>query len=949
VQYRTADANANDQTVKPHFRLINTGTNPVALSTLTIRYWYTIDTPVDVEAAVCDFVSAPVGCNNVLLSNVTLSPPRPGADHYFQVGFTSGAGSLASGAVLSDIQVWFHKNLWGNYTETNDHSFDPTKTAYADWGRVTLYQNGMLVWGIEPEGTCRIDAECPSNHFCVDGVCCSTACGGGDPNDCQACSVAAGAPSDGTCALLGPSRVCRPPVNACDEPTTCTAMDAACPAPTPPLCVSEVQGTVSWNGSPVSGTAAAGLTVTGRPNVNTSPWTVNVSTSGLYRSGNIMPQPIVYHLSLTGGSCDSAGGNDFLAGTDVSISAGTIMTANLDMTASAGLVTGTITRGGQPTQATILINGGDCTTLVTDANGQVAQFFAPGTYLATPSVSGSTLPAFSFSVQPGQTTDVSLAIAAGPGAPCPNGNECDGALLCVDGVCCTSACAGGPDDCQACSVAAGGTTDGTCTALTTAPVCRRKAGACDVEERCLPTSQECPANSFATAGTTCGTSSGDVCDVAGTCDSSGTCGPNTYSPGTLCYDRRTDLCASVEAQLTCVDNSSTCPTPTRWPVGGCGPVAAGAQTVNLLGGQSSVGGVTITVLAPSSPGGQLAAQGPGQFSPEDDPNRCPPATGFAVVQGGDDQTGQFWNIDASAGWIATPAQVCVHYSPNPNWVAEGFDECGLKLFHGATVPATGACTPNDAAWTSINIGGVTAVCPSSGRRCTATGAPGAACQANTICGMVSDHFSPFAVFAPLPASTPTVTVPANMVAAATSTAGATVSFAASAVDPIDGPLTPECAPASGSEFPIGTTAVTCTATNSLGISDSAVFTVWVQYQTPTDGSFFLFPIKSNGSSVFRIGRPVPARFRLEGASKNITNLVARFSVTKISNAVQGTAEDTSDETVDDTDFVFKYRPLLKWYVYRWKTSDQTQGTYRLRADLGDGVTHEVNVSLRRPR
>jgi len=62
---------------------------------------------------------------------------------------------------------------------------------------------------------------------------------------------------------------------------------------------------------------------------------------------------------------------------------------------------------------------------------------------------------------------------------------------------------------------------------------------------------------------------------------------------------------------------------------------------------------------------------------------------------------------------------------------------------------------------------------------------------------------------------------------------------------------------------------------------------------------------------------------------------------------QGTADSNSDETADDTDFVFKYRPLFKLYAYRWKTRDQTQGTYRLTATLGDGVVHQINVSLKR--
>jgi cellulose 1,4-beta-cellobiosidase len=39
---------------------------------------------------------------------------------------------------------------WSNFNEANDYSYDPTKTAYANWDRVTLYRNGTLVWGVEP-------------------------------------------------------------------------------------------------------------------------------------------------------------------------------------------------------------------------------------------------------------------------------------------------------------------------------------------------------------------------------------------------------------------------------------------------------------------------------------------------------------------------------------------------------------------------------------------------------------------------------------------------------------------------------------------------------------------------------------------------------------------------------------------------------------------------------
>jgi len=147
VQYATGDTNATDNQVRPHFKIVNTGSSAVTLSTLTIRYWYTIDT-VQPQTAWCDFAN--LGCSNIVESFVTVSPARTGADTYLQVGFAGGAGSLAAGTDTGEIQARFNKNDFSNYTETNDYSYDATKTAYADWSKVTLYQNGTLVWGTEP-------------------------------------------------------------------------------------------------------------------------------------------------------------------------------------------------------------------------------------------------------------------------------------------------------------------------------------------------------------------------------------------------------------------------------------------------------------------------------------------------------------------------------------------------------------------------------------------------------------------------------------------------------------------------------------------------------------------------------------------------------------------------------------------------------------------------------
>src|SRR5262249_10202800 len=60
-----------------------------------------------------------------------------------------------------------------------------------------------------------------------------------------------------------------------------------------------------------------------------------------------------------------------------------------------------------------------------------------------------------------------------------------------------------------------------------------------------------------------------------------------------------------------------------------------------------------------------------------------------------------------------------------------------------------------------------------------------------------------------------------------SRAGAVVSYDVSATDLRDGAVPVLCTPASGSAFPFGTTAVTCTASDSIGNATSASFTVTV--------------------------------------------------------------------------------------------------------------------------
>jgi alpha-tubulin suppressor-like RCC1 family protein len=845
--------------------------------------------------------------------------------------------------------------------------------------------------------SCSSATDCASG-FCSDGVCCGTDCGN-DPKDCQACSVTAGSATDGTCALLGPNTICRPSAGACDVAESCTGTLPGCPldqfqaanticAPSPNVCETAgvcsgtnavcplievisgcggfVQGTVTWGGAPVTGSAATNLLIFGSG--TTEGWNgVPDPVTGRYQSGLVFPDD--YAVSIT------SAGLGPIASADAPVSLGATTEVDFDLTQEAGLLEGFVPIG-EAASIFIQDGNGDGATIATDDSGQFAILLPPGSYTATydsarenPFLSGT----FAFDAVAGQATN-----PGSPGAPCPVGNECDPfGLSCVDGVCCTTACGGGnPNDCQACSVAAGGSTDGTCTPLTRAQICRPSAGACDVAESCTTSSLDCPADVLVAAGTVCSGAASDLCEVAGTCSGGG----------------------------------ADCPAPTTLPTTECTSISlprSPGTPIDFLGGDTKPGGVTITFQGPFSVDASIleikvvtTTAGP------------PPPPGFEIASqetfdGGSHDI--YWMIDATPGYDAP--RVCI--GVDPKWG----NVCNLALDHDA----------------GSGFGPVTTIrCDSTGHLCC-TGSscpvPPAPCPvpANVICGSTAS-FSPFTIVTPT-ATPPIIGVPSNMIVEARGPTGANLTYVASANDPQDGPLTPSCTPASGTTFPLGTTSVTCTATDNEGLSSSGsftvtvvdttppvwthvpativayatsikgakvtyiaptatdavdgvrpvtcmpasgstfpvnkttvtcsasdksghssqvTFTVWVQYQAPTDGSFFLLPLLANGKAVFPIGPlPLPVVFKLTGASASISNLTATFSATKTSSSVAGTtAISGTTGTSPSAGTTFNYLSPLKLYDYLWRVSNQTQGTYQIGVNLGDGVSHQLNVSLK---
>jgi N-acetylneuraminic acid mutarotase len=116
---------------------------------------------------------------------------------------------------------------------------------------------------------------------------------------------------------------------------------------------------------------------------------------------------------------------------------------------------------------------------------------------------------------------------------------------------------------------------------------------------------------------------------------------------------------------------------------------------------------------------------------------------------------------------------------------------------------------------------------------------------------------------------PFMSVPSgNQIRQATSSAGAIVTFTATANDSVDGPRPVTCSPPSGSQFPFGPTSVTCSASDTRGNTATRTFTVTVQ---DTNAPFLNVPFQpfeeeatSAAGATVNFGQAVSASDNVDG-------------------------------------------------------------------------------------
>ncbi len=141
----TGNSDIITNSIKPDFYLENTGEEPLELSSLKIRYYYSNEGTGSYEEIHIDWSSA--GAANIEKEIVTGSFGN-GQDSYLEIGFKTEAGSLSPGNGVY-VYTRFNNNDWSNYDQSNDRSFkNPLNTL--------VLRNGEIIWGNPPFGTATI-------------------------------------------------------------------------------------------------------------------------------------------------------------------------------------------------------------------------------------------------------------------------------------------------------------------------------------------------------------------------------------------------------------------------------------------------------------------------------------------------------------------------------------------------------------------------------------------------------------------------------------------------------------------------------------------------------------------------------------------------------------------------------------------------------------------------
>lgn len=132
LEYYNENREPSANTISPRFRLKNTGSAAVSLSTVTLRYYYTPESDAE-QKLWCDYAEVNGGSYRAITD--TVSGSYLAGEGCMEIRFSANAGTLEAGDTAA-LQLRITNADWSNYDQSNDDSFCPDASTWQPAGEL---------------------------------------------------------------------------------------------------------------------------------------------------------------------------------------------------------------------------------------------------------------------------------------------------------------------------------------------------------------------------------------------------------------------------------------------------------------------------------------------------------------------------------------------------------------------------------------------------------------------------------------------------------------------------------------------------------------------------------------------------------------------------------------------------------------------------------------------
>jgi len=153
--YKAAAPGAMADSIQAEITINNAGPDTIPLSELTVRYFFTDEIANRMPVVTINYghregPSMYLELVDKITKRIAPAPnPVTTADTMVELGFPAGVGSFAKNDKVV-LLMKYNGTMFPMVTQTNDYSFDGTKTAPTLWDKIVILRNGDVIWGTPP-------------------------------------------------------------------------------------------------------------------------------------------------------------------------------------------------------------------------------------------------------------------------------------------------------------------------------------------------------------------------------------------------------------------------------------------------------------------------------------------------------------------------------------------------------------------------------------------------------------------------------------------------------------------------------------------------------------------------------------------------------------------------------------------------------------------------------